>query len=74
MTLSWTQRRKYHRVKMEITAWIRVEMLEVASTIRDGRSVHLAEAVLHYVAPGVPNPNPFTKYDNVVRRPRQCTQ
>ena len=36
--------------------------------------MHLAEAVLHYSAPGVPNPNPFTKYDNIVRRPRQCTQ
>ena len=53
--------------------WIRAETLEVASTIRDGRSVHLAEAVLHYAAPGVPNPNSFI-YDNVITRPRQCTQ
>ena len=54
--------------------WIRAETLEVPSTLRDGRPVHLAEAILHYTAPGVPNPNPYTMYDSVSRRPRQCTQ
>lgn len=51
--------------------WIRAETLEVASTIGefDDGSVHLAEAILHYTAPGVPTPNPFAMYDNIVRRP-----
>ena len=55
--------------------WIRaetLEMLEMPRTVSDGRPVHLAEAILHYT--GASNPDPFTMYDNVDRRPRQCTQ
>ena len=54
--------------------WISTETLEVSSTVTDGRPVHVAEAILHYTAQGVPNPNPFTRYDNVIRIPRPCTQ
>ena len=54
--------------------WIRAETLEVSNSLNDGRPVHTAEAILHYTTPGVPNPNPFTMYDNVVSRPRQCTE
>lgn len=55
--------------------WIRAETLEASSTLRDGRPVHVAEAILHYTAPGVPDPSPFTMYNNVMimNRPRQCT-
>ena len=52
--------------------WIRAETLEDGTT--DGRQVHSAEAVLHYTVPSVPDPNPFSLYGNVIRKPRNCTK
>lgn len=54
--------------------WIRAETLEVSGTLTDGRPIHTAEAILHYTASGAPNPNPFTMYNDIDRRPRQCTE
>lgn len=51
--------------------WIRAETLE--TNIMDGRQVHSAEAILHYTRSGIPSPNAFSMYDNVVSLPRTCT-
>ena len=50
--------------------WIRAETLE--GNIMENRQRHTAEAILHYLIPGVPDPNPFTMYDNVLTVTRQC--
>ena len=50
--------------------WIRAETLENSTT--DCQN-HSAEAILHYTAPGVPDPNPFSLYSNVIKLQRQCT-
>ena len=52
--------------------WIRAETLE--TNIMDGRQGHSAEAILHYVEPGVPDTNPFTMYKSVMSIPRPCTE
>ena len=54
--------------------WIRAETLENITTESDSRQVHSAEAILHYTALGVLDPNPFNLYSDVNRMPRQCTQ